>query len=74
MTKVVDQRMKTMNEKRVAPKQNGKAKSQAMAKVKILTIVFGIIVIGCFGPLGLLRLAQTRRASGISSGEPRFLH
>jgi hypothetical protein len=50
MIKVVDQGMKTKNERRVAPKQNGKAKSGTMTRINILTIVFGIILIGCFAP------------------------
>jgi len=50
MTKVMDQGMKTKNERRGATKQNGKAKSGAMMRIKILTIVFGIILIGCFAP------------------------
>ena len=50
MTKVVDQGMKTKNERRVAPEQNGKAKSGVMTRAKILTIVFSIILIGCFAP------------------------
>jgi hypothetical protein len=46
--RVMDQGMKTKNERRVTPKQNGKAESGAMTRTKILTIVFGIILTGCF--------------------------
>lgn len=42
--------MKRKNERGVAPKQNGKAKSGAMTRIKIFIIVFGIILIGCFAP------------------------
>ena len=37
-------------ERRVAPKQKAKLKAEAMARIKILTIIFGIILIGCFAP------------------------
>ena len=42
--------MKRKNERRVGPKQKAKLKAEAMTRIKILTIVFGIILIGCFGP------------------------
>ena len=50
MIKVGIKGMKMKNERRVAPKRNGKAKSGTMTRIKILTIVFGIILIGCFAP------------------------
>jgi hypothetical protein len=46
--RVVDEGMETKNIRRVAPKKMVKVKMGAMPRIKILTIVFGIIAIGCF--------------------------
>jgi hypothetical protein len=46
--RVLDEWMKTKNERRAAPKKMVTLKVGAMPRIKILTIVLGIIVIGCF--------------------------